>query len=76
MTSGGVYIHSACVFECMWSLSDRVLEPEKHELNLVDVGGVKVQVQLQLGDGGCHDTPLWGMDEVSQDADDLLDVLE
>lgn len=57
-------------------LSDRVLEAKQHQLDLVDVGGVKVQVQLELGDGGGHHTPLWGVDEVSQDADDLLDVLE
>lgn len=76
MISGGVLIQSACMSERTCLFSDRVLEPEQHELNLVDGGRVKVQVQLQLGDGGRHDAPLWGMDEVSQDADDLLDVLE
>lgn len=54
--------------------ADRVLEAEEHQLYLVDGGGVEVQVQLELGDGGRHDAPLRGMDEVSEDADDLLDV--
>lgn len=54
--------------------ADRVLEAEEHQLYLVDGGGVEVQVQLELRDGGRHDTPLRGMDEVSEDADDLLDV--
>lgn len=55
--------------------ADRVLEAEQHQLDLVDVGGVKVQVQLELGDGGGHHAPLWRVDEVAEDADDLLDVL-
>lgn len=55
--------------------TDRVLEAKEHQLYLVDGSGVKVQIQLKLGDGGRHDTPLGGMDEVSKDADDLLDVL-
>ena len=52
----------------------RVLEAKEHQLDLVDGGGVEVQVQLELGDGGRHDTPLWGMDEVSKDAYDPLYV--
>lgn len=56
--------------------ADRVLEAKEHQLDLIDGGGVEVQVQLELGDGGRHDPPLWGMDEVSKDADDLLDVVD
>lgn len=55
--------------------TDRVLETKQDQLDLVDVGGVKVQVQLELGDGGGHHASLWRMDEVAEDADDLLDVL-
>lgn len=65
---------SCCVSAC--ECADRVLEAKEHQLYLVDGGGVEVQVQLELGDGGCHDAPLWGMDEVSKDADDLLNVLD
>lgn len=61
---------------CGCVCADRVLEAEEHQLYLVDGGGVEVQVQLELGDGGGHDAPLWGMDEVSKDADDLLDVFD
>lgn len=56
--------------------TDRVLETKEHQLYLVNGSGVEVQVELELGDGGRHDAPLWGMDEVSKDADDLLDVLD
>lgn len=63
---------------CVWVQvsADRVLETKQHQLNLVDGCGVKVEVQLELGDGGRHDAPLRGMDEVSKDADDLLDVID
>lgn len=55
--------------------SDRVLEAKQDQLDLVDGGRVKVQVQLEFGDGGCHDTSLRRVDEVPKDADDLLDVV-
>ena len=56
--------------------TDRVLEAKEHQLYLVDGGGVEVQIQFELGDGVRHDAPLRGMDEVSKDADDLLDVFD
>ncbi len=56
--------------------ADRVLEAKENQLYLVNGGGVEVQIQLELGDGGRHDAPLWGMDEVSKDADDLLNVFD
>lgn len=55
--------------------ADRVLEAKQHQLDLIDGGGVKVQVQLEFGDGGRHDPPLRWVDEVPKDADDLLDVV-
>lgn len=61
---------------CLSVCADRVLEAKENQLDLVDGGGVEVQVQLQLGDGGRHNTPLRGMDEVSKDADDLLNVFD
>lgn len=61
---------------CRGCLTDRVLEAKEHQLDLVDGGGIKVQIQLEFGDGGRHDSPLGGMDEVSKDADDLLDVFD
>lgn len=64
-----------CVYS-MYVCAHRVLEAKEHQLYLVDEGGVEVQVQLELGDGGRHDAPLRGMDEVSKDADDLLDVCD
>ena len=60
---------------CVSARTYRVLEAKQHQLYLVDGGGVEVKVQLELGDGGCHDAALWRVDEVSQDADDLLDVV-
>ena len=62
-----------CLRVCV--CAHRVLEPKQHQLYLVDGGGVKVQVQFEFGDGGCHDASLGGMDEVSQDTDDLFDVV-
>lgn len=56
--------------------ADRVLEAKENQLDLVDGRGVEVQVQLQFGDGGRHDAPLRGMDEVTKDADDLLNVFD
>lgn len=56
--------------------ADRVLEAKENQLDLVDGRGVEVQVQLQFGDGGRHNAPLRGMDEVSKDADDLLNVFD
>lgn len=61
---------------CVCLGADRVLEAKEHQLYLVDGGGVEVQVQLELGDSGRHDASLWGMDEVSKDADDLLNVFD
>ena len=54
--------------------ADRVLEAKQHQLDLVDGGGVKVEVQLKLGDGSRHDAPLRRMNEVPKDADYLLNM--
>ncbi len=65
-----------CACVCVCVRADRVLESKEYQLYLIDGGGVEVQVQLEFGDGGRHDAPLRGMDEVSKDADDLLNVID
>lgn len=70
------YLTCTNVCVCLCVCADRVLEAEEHQLYLVDGGGVEVQVQLELGDGSRHDAPLRGMDEVSKDTNDLLDVID
>lgn len=65
-----------CAKQCepMCVSADRVLEAEQHQLDLVDGGGVEVEVQFELGNGGRHDPSLRRMDEVPKDADDLFYV--
>lgn len=66
--------HPVCVDFSVCVCADRVLKAKQHQLDLVDGVGVEVEVQFELGDGGGHDAPLRRMNEVPQDADDLLDV--